>query len=216
MIKLWSPYILYFISNSEITFYFLPQNSCRSQVSIHCYRFCCRCPFLAISSISSSVVTIDARRIRGNNISHALELEILQWRVRGMYFDIWRSISFDKEWEKEEKTRKRKKRLKLQTRRGHSTARVLSTKAEAALAQLLPALNDPFQELNRTRWIPCAGDLRPTVQLLLARDLISLSLPRSLVEHPNGATDQGLVAAWRLAPRVVGIPKFRAFILFPW
>lgn len=147
-----------------------------------------------------------------------LNLKFFQWRVRGMYFDIWRSISYNKEWENEKKTRKeRKKRLKLQTRRGHSTVRVLSTRQERLLLWLslsfyLPS--DPFWRAQPNEVNTLCRRRDP-----LARDLISLplslSLARSLVEHPNGATDQGLVAAWRLAPRVVGIPKFRAFILFP-
>lgn len=109
-----------------------------------------------------------------------LNLKFFQWRVRGMYFDIWRSISFNKEWENEKKKRRkkeRKKRLKLQTRRGHSTVRVLSTRQERLLLWLslsfyLPS--DPFWRAQPNEVNTLCRRRDP-----LARDLISLPLSLS-------------------------------------
>lgn len=102
------------------------------------------------------------------------------------------------------KTRERKKRLKLQTRWGHSTAFESCARTTkricAASAQLLPVPSDPFQELSRTRWIPCTRHdstrLAAHCAEYFAGDLISCRELRSVVELLNGATDQGLVGVW--------------------
>lgn len=117
------------------------------------------------------------------------------------------------------KTRERKKRLKLQTRRGHSTAfescarttkRICAasafTCAKWSLSRAQP------NEVN-TLYAPrldstCCPLCR---QLCLWFNLLQgTSISRRASQRGNGSRTR-----WRLAPRVVGIPKFRAFILFP-
>lgn len=149
-------------------------------------------------------MTIDARWIRGNKISHALELEILQWRVHCMYILTYEGVfSLNKEWEKEDERKKETTQITNTARtfdiRQHSSP-VRGPQRGSVQPQLLPVPSDPFQELSRTRWIPCTrhDSTRRAAHCAeyFAGDLISCRELRSFVELLNGATDQGLVGVW--------------------
>lgn len=121
------------------------------------------------------------------------------------------------------KTRERKKRLKLQTRRGHSTfdsIRVLCEDHKEDLCSLSSAFTCAKWSLSRaqpnevnTLYAPrldstCCPLCR--ILCLWFNLLQGTSISRRASQRGNGSRIR-----WRLAPRVVGIPKFRAFILFP-